>query len=528
MALNKEERNARLRDDSDLWDRLEVQESIRERMELLRKQVGNESLAEGIRRRAKNELDQADEALLSQDTRERHATRARYEEVLAKLNQFHQKDPVNIPSIESLLVFDGDSFRNKLVDICISHNEDAEVLVARDAESPERPRFPADFPTGCSTSDLQMVAAALRLADILDFDRERTPAALFYYLIPGSLSPEESRPVLEWGKHMAISNWHISEDDVVFRGRCQDHIIHHAIVQFCADIQKEITTTRATFGAMRNQASWPFRLPMYVKADLHEEGYTYVPYRFELDDQRIYELLMGGAIYDDPLVAVRELIQNAVDACKLRDALRRADEPYVQLGTTNRIHVRYEEPIEGRALPRLSVTDTGIGMDALILQSYFLKVGQSYYRSAEFHNERVVLRKMGQDFAPVSEFGIGFLSCFLLADRVEIETAMAEPSRGDARKRTLIIDGPTRLIRLNEDQNQGSRRFKGTRVTLHLLRGSKRGPNAAPPSCEDVESYLRRVCEDLPYRVHFERAGRDGITETWIDPKPLKVELHPT
>src|ERR1035437_839396 len=128
------------------------------------------------------------------------------------LRQFHEKDPANIPSIESLLAFDGDSFRNKLVDICISHNEDADVLVARDVESPERPRFPRDFPPGCCPSNLQVLAAALRLADSLDFDRERTPAALFYYLIPGPLSPDESRPVLEWGKHMAISNWHIGED----------------------------------------------------------------------------------------------------------------------------------------------------------------------------------------------------------------------------------------------------------------------------------------------------------------------------
>jgi hypothetical protein len=441
------------------------------------------------------------------------------------LRQFHQKDPANIPSIESLLAFDGDSFRNKLVDICVSHNEDAEVLVARDVVSPERPRFPVDFPTGRSTSDLQMVAAALRLADVLDFDRERTPTALFYYLIPGPLSPEESRPVLEWGKHMAISNWHVGEDDIVFRGTCQDHIIHHAIVQFCGDIQKEITSTRATFGGMRDHTPWPFRLPTSVKADIHEEGYRYVPYRFELDDQRIYELLMGGAIYDDPLVAVRELVQNAVDACKLRDALRRADEPYVQLGTSNRIFVRYEEPIEGHPQPRLSVTDTGTGMDALILQNFFLRVGQSYYRSAEFNTERVALRKKGQDFAPVSEFGIGFLSCFLLADRVEVETAMAEPPRGDARKRTLIIDGPTRLIRLNEDQNQGSRRFKGTRVTLYLLRGGRHGPNAAPPDCEHIESYLRDVCEDLPYRIHFEHVAGDQTTETWIDSKPLPVEL---
>jgi molecular chaperone HtpG len=460
MSLTKDERDARLDPASDLWDKLEIQPAQKEAIERLRVQVTDPNTAEPARDRAIQKLAQAEEALLSQDTRDRHALAARYVQVLKKLDEYHQEDRTRIPDVESCLSLEGDSFRDKLIEICVSHNEDAEALVKRDDKNPSRPRFPTDYPVGHWNANLHMVAAALRLADILDFDRERTPAVLFYYLLPGNLDPADNRSVLEWGKHLTISNWHTEDDAIVFRGRCTSHILHHAVVQFCTAIAKEIEATRATFGALGSESSWPFALPSAVEPKITEDGYHYVPYQFELDDERVYQLLMGGAIYDDPLVAVRELVQNAVDACKLRDALTQLVEPVVP-STTDRIFVRYEEPTDDCPQPKLVVTDTGTGMDALILERYFLKVGRSYYNSSEFNQHRIDLRRKGLDFAPVSEFGIGFLSCFLLADRIEVETAMWEDVRGDTRKRILQIDGPTRLIRLDEQRNEGSRDSKG-------------------------------------------------------------------
>jgi hypothetical protein len=404
----------------------------------------------------------------------------------------------------------------------VSHNEDADVLVEKDREHFDHARFPCSYPVGVATADTHLVAAALRLADILDFDRERTPPALLHYLVPGNLSHGVNISTLEWNKHLSISNWQIEHAATVFRGRCNNHIVHHSVVQFCGLIEEEIASTRATFAA-GEAAPWPFVLPEMVKVEIHEDGYHYVPYQFELDDGRVYELLMGGAIYDNPLVAVRELVQNAVDACGYRDALSRLAEPHLQPDTMSRITVRYEEPTEDREYPRLTVSDTGTGMDAWAIERWFLKVGRSYYSSSEFNKDRVQLRKQGCDFAPVSEFGIGFLSCFLLADRVDVETAMWEPVRGDTRKRHLQIDGPTRLIRIREDLNAGLQRFRGTRVSLSLARGgweSQQG-TPTPPTWNQVKLYLERVCQNLPYRLKLEHLGRGHTTSEVIDPKPM-------
>jgi hypothetical protein len=527
MALSMDERNGRLAPDSDLWEFAEINDVVKRNLDHLRQTLQDTTISDPKRRRVEAELFQAEEALLALDTRDRHARRERYVELISEIMQFHDKDRARIPDIEECLSFDGDSFKEKLVEVCVSHNQDADVLVEQDKENFGRPRFPRDYPVGFSTTDLQLVAAALRLADILDFDRERTPSVLFHYLIPRSLRLGDDISALEWSKHLAISNWEIEPEALVFRGRSKSHIVHHAVIQFCKAIEEEILTTKSTFVSSASNV-WPFLLPSVVRADIHAEGYSYFPYRFELDENRVYELLMGGAIYNNPLVAIRELVQNAADACSYRDALSKLHEPYLRPDIQSRITIRYEESGDTGQCPILSVTDTGTGMDTWVIERWFLKVGRSFYSSTEFARDRQEFRKKGVDFAPVSEFGIGFLSCFLLADRVEVETAMWEPVRGDTRKRHLEIDGPTRLIRIRETPNEGISRFRGTRVSLHLSRGRRKVAKDSPEgplNWPEVQRYLRKTCLAVPYRLDVEHTLGGSTTIETIDSIPLRVEF---
>jgi len=512
MAVSRQEREKRLAAGSDLWQALDLNPNARDKFYELRRQLSDAALSPEQKALVEIKVFQAEEALLTEDTRARHAKRERYFAILDLLAAFHDKDHERIPDIARALSFDGFSFKDALVDICVSHNESANALVEPDKINFQSLRFSRRFPVGRAVADLQFVAAALRLSDILDFDRERTPAFLFHYLVPGDLDLGENFSQLEWNKHLAISNWHIEPEGIVFRARCRSHLVHHAVVQFCKTIEEEITRTREAL-SLRNKDEWQFVLPTTVKPEILEEGYHYVPYHFELDDQRIYSLLMGGAIYDNPLVAIRELIQNAVDACKLRDALTNLYEPHIKMGVHDRIVIRFEEGED----PKLVVQDTGTGMDEWIVTQWFLKVGRSYYSSKEFNKTRLELRSKSLDFAPVSEFGIGFLSCFLLSDRVEVETTMWEPVRGDTRKRHLTIDGPSRLIRLLEDPNTTNPRFKGTTVTLHLVRGGPRD-KAKAPRWDEVRDYVRRVCLELPYVLRLERHGHSTKSSEAIEP----------
>lgn len=63
-----------------------------------------------------------------------------------------------------------------------------------------------------------------------------------------------------------------------------------------------------------------------------------------------------------------------------------------------------------------------------IVKNYLLRIGNSYYQSDEFRRSNA---QWGGRVAPVSEFGIGLLSCYMIADRIEVitrhHTRTAEP-----------------------------------------------------------------------------------------------------
>jgi molecular chaperone HtpG len=174
MGLSDEERRARLAPTSDLWDKVDLHQDYRKALAKLATTIRDSKNSAAVIE-ATAQLEQANEALLCDDTRERHATPARYQQILQSLREMHLLDPIRIPDIDATLSFDGQQFANKLVDICVSHNENASVLLEPDPENPDQLRFPLEYPVGSCVADLRMVATVLRIADILDFDRERTP-----------------------------------------------------------------------------------------------------------------------------------------------------------------------------------------------------------------------------------------------------------------------------------------------------------------------------------------------------------------
>jgi hypothetical protein len=118
------------------------------------------------------------------------------------------------------------------------------------------------------------------------------------------------------------------------RGRTRD--LHatctHPAVELA--LRQQTTALDALLGTLDAQSGgepqWePLQdLPVHasaqgVRAALTAAGkpeYESTDLRFRLADDRIQELLMGEQLYGDPALAIRELYQNALDACRYRDA----------------------------------------------------------------------------------------------------------------------------------------------------------------------------------------------------------------
>jgi molecular chaperone HtpG len=114
--------------------------------------------------------------------------------------------------------------------------------------------------------------------------------------------------------------------------------------------------------------------------------------------------LLSHHLYASPRVYVRELLQNAVDAI----TARRADDPAAPA------LIRIEPPdVTGDGT--LRVLDTGTGLTEEQVHQFLATIGRS--------SKRDDLGFARHDF--LGQFGIGLLSCFLVADEIRVLTRSA-------------------------------------------------------------------------------------------------------
>jgi hypothetical protein len=408
--------------------------------------VGNAPRAEAIR-----------DALLAEYFRRIHPQRARrvVEAVFAG-SPFHYREA---------------DLTDVVMRICESHGWG--VMESNDPAHPDHcvVRLDVRRPVYGVPVNEQYLACCLRLADVMDFDRSRTPLAVFQHL-----DFTEHRSWTEWSKHLQVRGWTISEYEVEYYAECTHPAFYVAVMEFLDAIDTELRQCRELIvrNAPRRVPEWyQLHLPPVVdrRVAMADPSYIAGAFRFQLEYDRIMQLLMDKSLYADPALFLRELLQNAVDACRMREALAReageAYEPRVDVWNFS----RDEEN------PRIVFQDNGIGMSRRIVESYFMRVGRSFYRSAEFDGTRQRLAGRGIHLEATSQFGIGVLSCFMVADRFEVETHRADQIDPPLHitiegpgKYFLIrrLDAPARVAAPEPPRSHGPLGDSGTRVTVFL------------------------------------------------------------
>jgi molecular chaperone HtpG len=173
-------------------------------------------------------------------------------------------------------------------------------------------------------------------------------------------------------------------------------------------------------------------------------------YEFQAEVSQLLDLMVHS-LYSDKDIFLRELVSNASDALdKLRfEQLTRPD-----LAVAGELCIRIEAD---RAKRTLSVVDNGIGMtrDEVVKNiGTIAKSGTKEFLTAvkEAKRKEVPPELIGQ-------FGVGFYSAFMVADKVTLVTRRAGES-----KATLWESAGTGSYTVGE----GERDTPGTTVTLHL------------------------------------------------------------
>lgn len=303
-------------------------------------------------------------------------------------------DKFSIPKLANL------DFRNELALICESHTKDFDWI---------KQNLRLNEVRGDYHFNSQYLACILRLADILDIDGNRTPYNLYKLIDPKGISDDE------WKQHFVISNNDkiiyndsTKQKTIVFHGKAQNASIHRKILTYIGWVESEFSNSTLLVNGMPSQYSLVYETKPIV--NIQTEGYTFSDYKMTLEFKAISSLLMGEKIYGNKTLGVRELVQNSIDACRIREENEKRKQEFGEDSFLPKIKV-----IIDKEQNRVIIKDNGAGMSMEIIKKHFLNIGVSYYNSRDF-----LLRDF--KYKPIGNFGIGFLSCFMLSNEVKVVT----------------------------------------------------------------------------------------------------------
>lgn len=329
-------------------------------------------------------------------------------------------------------------FTEDLALICESHTKDFDWISSNLTQNDKKGQF---------HYNAQFIACVLRLGDILDIDSSRTPYNLYKSIDPKGISE------LEWKQHFVITNKKKIEFDevkkqkqIVFHGESLNANIHRKILSYIDWVEEELNDSMELVNKMPNQYNLLFDSSPKIR--IKPIGFTFSEYKMSLDYHAISKLLMGDKIYGNKSLGLREIIQNSLDACRVRQEIEKEKFQFGDDDYLPKIKIILDSKSD-----TVVIKDNGIGMSMEIIKNHFLNIGVSYYNSTDFK-----LRDL--NYKPIGNFGIGFLSCFMLSDDVKVITRNYK----DKSKFTVELEKNNEYTSLTQIDDFT---FEGTEVILN-------------------------------------------------------------
>ncbi len=184
-----------------------------------------------------------------------------------------------------------------------------------------------------------------------------------------------------------------------------------------------------------------------------ESPATPQPRAFQADVAKLLQLMVHS-VYSDKDVFLRELISNAADACEKLRYEGLSDASLLGDDGSPRITLTLEA-----AAARLSVEDNGIGMSEAELDEALGTIARS---GTKAFMDKIAEAGDAKGSGLIGQFGVGFYSAFMVADRIEVASRRA----GSDTAALWSSDGLGAYTVQPLDTAEAPAR--GTRVVLHL------------------------------------------------------------
>ena len=205
---------------------------------------------------------------------------------------------------------------------------------------------------------------------------------------------------------------------------------------------------------------------------------------FQAEVKQLLQLMIHS-LYSNKEIFLRELVSNASDASdKLRfEAINNAE--LFEGDSELAIHIEFD-----KAARTISITDNGIGLSQAEAVEHLGTIAKS--GTKEFFSR--LSGDQQKDAAMIGQFGVGFYSGFIIANKITVESRRAGLPADQGVKWESAGEGEFSVETINKPQ-------RGTRITLHLREGEDDFLSAW-----QLRSIIRKYSDhiSLPIKMHKE------------------------
>ena len=192
--------------------------------------------------------------------------------------------------------------------------------------------------------------------------------------------------------------------------------------------------------------------------------------------------LMIHSLYSNKEIFLRELISNGSDAIDKLKLLTVTDDNYREVNFRPQVDIRFDKDAR-----KLIISDTGLGMNSEDLVENLGTIAKS--------GTKAFLENMSgdnkKDSQLIGQFGVGFYSAFMVADKVEVLTKKAGEEQ--AFKWISTGDGSYDII---DSKKEGH----GTEITLYIKEGEDEFISEYT-----IENIIKKYSNHVPFPIFLEK-----------------------
>jgi len=322
---------------------------------------------------------------------------------------------------------------NHIYDVILSHGLDFKDLK-------DENRYPIEEIISNKKVNVLFISTLLRVGDLLDADISRTPKYVYDFF-----QFKDKKSESKWEKNLSLVGKQITNYNVSFNYMSTSPEQERDIRRYIELVENQILKTNKVL----KYSSKKLNLSPIINLTVRNNGsYKSADKKITIEYDKVKKILMGLELYDNETMFLRELIQNARDACKLREFHCKK----LNIEYTPKILISYDE--EERLLV---VQDNGIGMDDEKINNFFIKIGNSSYSDENFYEK--------YKFHPIGHFGIGIFSAFMASNEIDVNSIrFKEDGFFDKPVNIKLKIDEKYVIDLETDKNV----HDGTRISMRL------------------------------------------------------------